>query len=82
MILQPFMLDDLAERILNGRIVALDKVAVHELHRERRLAYPQESARSPERAKCNPTPHHPTMGRLTNRSAAHNGNLALFCRHV
>ena len=26
--------NDLAERVLNGGIVAVDKVAVHELHRE------------------------------------------------
>lgn len=30
--------DHLAEGVLDGRIVALDKVAVHELHRQTRLA--------------------------------------------
>lgn len=33
--LLPFIFDELAERILNGRVVALDKMSVDKLYRER-----------------------------------------------
>ena len=33
------ILDELAEGVLDGRVVALDEVAVDELHREGRLAW-------------------------------------------
>jgi hypothetical protein len=40
----------LAERVLNGRVVAIDKVPIHELNCERRLACQSNEVRANQRS--------------------------------
>jgi hypothetical protein len=75
--------DDFAERVLNGWIVGLDEMSVHELDRQTRFAclltINYVALTRGEHASSMSTG---PQGR-TNSSAAHNGNLALLWRrHV
>lgn len=68
-VLLALVLDDLTEGVLDGGVVALYEMTVHELHRERgfTLSNVSESERERDEGK-----------RLTDRPAADNGDLALF----
>jgi len=72
----------LAECVLNSRIVAVDKVAVNELHRQTRLSCAVSvgyfSHASATRSRSS------NAQQLTDGSAAHNGHLPLLwcCRHL
>lgn len=64
----------LAEGVLNGRVVAVDKVAVDKLHRETRLACPCLSATAPMACDAGTI----NAQTLTHGSAADNGHLSLL----
>jgi hypothetical protein len=76
--------DHLAECVLNGRIVAVDKVAIDKLHRQTRFACAVgQSATSHmltvDDASCNMH----ELAALTDSSAANNGHLSLLgSRHI
>lgn len=71
-------LDHLAERILDSRVIAIDKVAVDELHRHTRLACTNSRQlhrrwQVTERACCSSQ-----LRMLTDSSTADNGHLPLL----
>lgn len=70
----PAIFDHFAERVLNGRVVAIDKMPLHESHCQRRFAWRQADPSS----IANPSN---TAGRfLTNRSTPNNSHLSLLRR--
>ena len=75
-ILLGLVLDGLAERILNGRIVALDEMSVDELDGERGFACRVDSADMPRRMALRPA----RRSYCTDRPAANNGNLPQLVR--
>ena len=71
----PTIFDDFAESILNGRIIALDKMAIHKLNCEGGFSYigaDLSSIQSPS-YEIKSTARH-----LTNRTTANNGHFSLF----
>lgn len=56
------VLDHIAEGVLNRRVIALHKVALDELHRQRRFACSNQLPRDREELRCSsPTDRLPTM---------------------
>lgn len=72
--------DDLAERIFDGRVVALDKVAVYELHGERRFTCASKQSSACESGCGAESSNKRETGRCTDRAAADNCTLALLRR--
>lgn len=70
--------DDFAEGVLNGGIVAVDKVAVHELHRETRFAWSHRSQLL-VLLTCSGQSGR-SWASLTDGAAADNGHLSLLGR--
>lgn len=70
----PAIFDHFAERVLNGRVVAIDKMPLHESHCQRRFAWRQADSSSIANLSN-------TAGRfLTNRSTPNNSHLSLLRR--
>lgn len=68
----PTIFDYFAERVLDGRVVAIDKQPVHESHRQRRFAWSQADPSSIATLSK-------TAGRfLTDRSTTNNSHLPLL----
>lgn len=83
-VLLVLVLNNLAESILNGGVVALDKVSVNKLNGERRFAYSKRSALKTKHDFClelgNESELKIKRVQHTDRATANDSNLSLFGR--